>query len=132
MTGLVFEPAHWAGYAAASAMIALTYAFMGMLVAPLVGRIGAVLLAFLIPFLDLGLSQSPMLRAEPEGWARLLPGYGGMRLLVDAAITQDFDQWTSLWVAVAWLMTLAVVGVAAVTAPLGRRSRSARSARLDA
>lgn len=132
ITRVVFEPEHWGGYAVASALIALTYALVGMLIAPVVGRIGAVLLAFLIPFLDLGLSQSPMLRAEPSAWAQLLPGYGGMRMLVDAAVTPSFDQWGALAAAGAWLIAVGAAAVVVAAAPLGRPPRDDSPARVPA
>ncbi|MFN8034109.1 MAG: ABC transporter permease [Mycobacterium sp.] len=121
MTALVFTPANWWAYGLASVLVAVTYAFAGMIVAPLVGRVAAILLAFLIPFLDLGLSQSPMLRAEPEAWAQALPGDGGMRLLIDASVTPGLDQWGSLASSLAWL-GVAAVGAAAVVAMSASRS----------
>jgi len=36
-----------------------------VLLGPLAGRVSGVFIAFLVPFLDLGIAQSPMLRAEP-------------------------------------------------------------------
>lgn len=121
VTAMVFTPANWWAYGLASLLAALTYAFTGMIVAPLVGRVAAILLAFLIPFLDLGLSQSPMLRADPEAWAQALPGYGGMRLLIDASVTPGLDQWAALASSLAWLGA-AAVGAAAVVAVATSRS----------
>jgi hypothetical protein len=37
---------------------------VGVLLAPLFGKVAGVFVAFLIPFLDLGILQSPMLRAD--------------------------------------------------------------------
>ena len=121
VTALVFTPANWWAYGLASLLVAVTYAFAGMVVAPLVGRVAAILLAFLIPFVDLGLSQSPMLRAEPEAWAQTLPGYGGMRMLIDASVTSGLDQWASLASSLAWL-SVAAVGAAVVVAVATSRS----------
>ena len=118
---LVFTPANWWAYGLASLLVAVTYAFAGMIVAPLVGRVTAILLAFLIPFVDLGLSQSPMLRAEPEAWAQTLPGYGGMRMLIDASVTSGLDQWAPLASSLAWL-GIAAVGAAVVVAVATSRS----------
>ena len=44
------------------------------LLGPLLGRVSGVFVAFLLPFVDLGIGQSPMLRSEPLAWAKLLPG----------------------------------------------------------
>ena len=63
-------------------------------------------IAFLIPFLDLGITQSPMLRDQPAAWAQALPGYGGSRMLIDAAVTAGFDETRSLLIAGGWLAVL--------------------------
>jgi len=46
-------------------VLALTYAMIGVILAPLFGRIAGVLIAFLIPFLDFGIAQDPMLHSTP-------------------------------------------------------------------
>jgi len=98
----------WGLYTAASALLALTYALIGVTLAPLFGRVAGVLVAFLIPFLDLGIAQDPMLRATPPTWAHLLPGYGGFRLLTNAILTHGPIQGGPLLVALAWLTGAAV------------------------
>src|SRR5262249_29723276 len=70
--------------------------------APL-GRVAGVLVAFLIPFLDLGLAQDPILHATPPTWARLLPSYGGFRLLTNAILTHGPIQGGPLLIALTWL-----------------------------
>ena len=60
-------------------------------------------MAFLIPFLDLGIGQSPMLRGEPATWAHWLPGYGGTRVMIDGALTSGFDEATSLALGLGWI-----------------------------
>jgi hypothetical protein len=108
-TALVFQPTHWFTYAAANLMLALTYALIGALLAPIFGRVGGVFIAFLLPFLDVGITQSPMLHTEPTTLSKMLPGYGGSRVLLDGALTQGFDETRPLVVGLAWLITLAVV-----------------------
>ena len=76
ITATVFDARQWAGYALANAGLAVTYALIGVIIGPLFGRVAGVFIAFLIPFLDLGIAQSPMLRPVPEQWANALPGYG--------------------------------------------------------
>jgi hypothetical protein len=68
-----------------------------------------VLIAFLVPFLDGGIAQSPMLRAEPPDWARLLPGYGADRVLLDGGLTTSFDETTALLLGVGWLLALGLL-----------------------
>jgi hypothetical protein len=120
VTATVFEPRRWSVYAAGNVLVAVTYALIGMLLAPVFGRVGSVFLAFLIPFLDLGLWQSPMLRGEPETWAGWLPGYGGIRLVIDGALTPGFDEARSAALALLWLIGL-VVAACLVTTPHLRR-----------
>jgi hypothetical protein len=70
--------------------------------------LGGVFLAFLLPFLDLGIAQSPMLHPEPTTLSRFMPGYGGSRLLIDAALTRGFDEAVPLVIGLAWLAALAL------------------------
>jgi quinol-cytochrome oxidoreductase complex cytochrome b subunit len=46
---------------AANLLLAGTYALLGVVLGPVVG----VVVASLVPFLDIGMAQSPMLRPEP-------------------------------------------------------------------
>lgn len=103
-----FRPAQWGVYAAASLIIGLTYGLIGVLIGPIFGRVAGVFIAFLVPFLDLAMAQSPMLRAEPAPWARALPGYGSTRVLIDGALTAHFDETTALLLALAWLIGLTI------------------------
>jgi len=107
-TALVFHAVRWPTYAAGNVLIALTYGLIGALLAPIFGRVGGVFMAFLLPFLDIGITQSPMLHPEPAGWAKLLPGYGGSRILLDGALTRGFDEPIPLLIAGVWLAALAV------------------------
>lgn len=68
-------------------------------------------MAFLIPFLDLGLGQSPMLGGQPRGWAYFLPGYGSMRVMIDGALTSRFDEFARLVIALGWVALLATAAV---------------------
>lgn len=106
-TGLVFHATRWPVYAAANLLIAFTYGLIGALLAPVFGRVGGVFIAFLLPFLDLAIVQSPMLHSTPTTLSRLLPGYGGSRVLLDGALTSSFDEVRPLLVGLAWLVALA-------------------------
>ena len=60
--------AQWGAYVVASVLLALTYAMIGVILAPLFGRDAGVLVAFLVPFLDLGIAQDPCsTRPRPRG-----------------------------------------------------------------
>jgi ABC-2 family transporter protein len=108
VTATVADIGQWGSYIAASVLLALTYALIGVILAPIFGRVAGVLIAFLVPFLDLGIAQDPMLHATPPAWAHFLPGYGGFRILTDAILTRNFDQAGPLLIALAWLAGAAV------------------------
>lgn len=127
VTATVFDARQWGLYIAANILIALTYGLIGVLLGPLFGRVGGVLIAFLVPFIDLGIEQSPMLHPDPPGWAHALPGYGASRVLIDAAVTPGFDETGPLLIALAWLtaLTLAAAALfrhATTPAPTGQTS----------
>src|SRR5450756_1732362 len=102
----VFDAQQWGVYIAANALVAMTYALIGVVIGPIIGRVSGAFVAFLIPFIDLGIGQSPMLQAQPEGWAEYLPGYGSVRVLLDGALTDTFDETRSLLLALAWVLSL--------------------------
>lgn len=109
ITATVFAPRQWVVYAGANPLLALTYGMVGVALGPLFGRVAGAFIAFLLPFLDLGIGQSPMLRAAPPTWAQFLPGYGASRVLLDGGLTKTFDRTGSLLLAVGWLVGLSVV-----------------------
>jgi hypothetical protein len=106
VTATVFNAHQWGLYIAANALLASTYGLLGTLLGALFGRVGGVFIAFLVPFLDIGIGQSPMLNDQPPTWAGFLPGYGGSRILIDAALTSGFDETRSLLIAAGWLAAL--------------------------
>lgn len=109
VTATVFDAEQWAVYAGGNALLAATYALIGVCIGPIFGRVSGVLIAFLVPFLDVGIAQSPMLRAEPAGWARFLPGYGADRVLLDGGLTASFDETSALLLGLGWLLVLGVL-----------------------
>ncbi|WP_030587799.1 ABC transporter permease [Streptomyces anulatus] len=106
VTATVFTARQWGLYIAASILIALTYGLVGVLIGPVFGRVGGVLIAFLLPFVDVGIEQSPMLHPQPPTWAHALPGYGPGRVLIDAAVTPTFDETGALLLGLGWLAAL--------------------------
>lgn len=102
----VFSPKNWAAYAAGNVLVAVVYALAGVLVGPIFGRVSGVFMAFLLPFLDVGISQSPMLSSQPDAWARWLPAHGGTRLVVDGGLTAGFDESRAVLMAGAWVIGL--------------------------
>lgn len=109
VTAVSFSPRGWLVFIAANLLIAVTYALIGAILGPMLGRLGGLYVLLLLPFLDLGVAQNAMFDAAPPGWAVLLPGYGAVRVMNDAAFTASFDDWFGLWLALAWLAVLAAV-----------------------
>ncbi|WP_020660432.1 hypothetical protein [Amycolatopsis benzoatilytica] len=123
VTAMVFDARQWGVFIAANLLLAATYALLGVCLGPIFGQVGGVFIAFLVPFLDLGIGQSPMLRAEPPAWAQALPGYGAYRVLLDGGLTDHFDETGPLLLGLAWLVVLGVLATV-----LFRRTSSRRSA----
>jgi hypothetical protein len=89
--------------------VAVTYAMIGVLLGPVVGRLGGLYLMFLLPFLDVGLAQNVMFSAAPPAWAAWMPAHGAVRVLIDGAFTTTFDETGGLLLAGAWLVGLTTV-----------------------
>jgi hypothetical protein len=111
VVAVVFQPHQWGAYAAGNVLAATTYALIGVLLGPIFGKVSGAFMAFLIPFLDLGIGQSPMLQGEPAAWARYLPGYGSVRVLLDGALTSGFDELGSLVLSLGWIVGLTVAAM---------------------
>jgi hypothetical protein len=123
VTATVFDARQPVIYAAGNALLGATYALLGVCLGPVFGRVSGVLIAFLVPFLDLGIAQSPMLRNEPPGWARALPGYGADRILLDGGLTTSFDEAGSLLLALAWLTALTIAAALLFRQPRTHRPK---------
>jgi hypothetical protein len=115
VTDLEFQPQQWLPFVGANLLIALIYAMVGVILGPLVGRIGGLYLIFLLPFMDLGIVQDPMFYGTPLAWAKFLPGYGPVRLLMNGSFTSftcGVDGSWGLPYALAWLVGL--TGIATI------------------
>jgi hypothetical protein len=104
VTAIGFTPQQWIVFVVANLLVALTYAFIGVLIGPIVG----LYLMMLLPFVDVGLAQNAMFDIAPPAYAGYLPAHGAVRVLLDAAFTPSFDQWDGLLLAVAWLAGLGI------------------------
>lgn len=105
VTATVSDARQWITYVGGNLLLAATYALLGVCLGPVFGPVGGVFIAFL----DIGIGQSPMLRPEPAQWARMLPGYGADRVMLDGGLTAHFDQTGPLLLGLAWLLALAVL-----------------------
>jgi hypothetical protein len=131
----VFQPHQWGIYLLGNVLVAVTYGLVGVVLGRVFGRVSGTFMAFLVPFLDLGIGQSPMLAGEPRSWAQYLPGFGSTRILLDGALTDRFDEAVRLLPSLGWLAGLLLLAVllfghrtAATTTTRRRRSPPTRSA----
>lgn len=115
VTAALFNARQGIAFVAVNFAIALTYALVGVIIGPLFGRVAGVFIAFLVPFLDLAMVQSPMLRPEPQPWGKALPGYGWTRVLFDAGLTDHFDEIGPLLLGMGWLAAMLAVAVLVLT-----------------
>jgi hypothetical protein len=123
VTAASFQPEVWLTFALATVAVAVTYAMIGVVIGPLVGRLGGLYLMFLLPFLDVGLAQNVMFDAAPPPWAAWMPAHGAVRVLIDGAFTPGFDETTGLLLAVGWL-----AGITVAAAAVFHRAAAARNA----
>jgi hypothetical protein len=106
VTAASFQPRAWLTFGSATIAVAVTYAMIGVLLGPLVGRLGGLYLMFLLPFLDVGLAQNVMFSVAPPSWAAWMPAHGAVRLLIDGAFTSTLDEVGGLLLATAWIVGL--------------------------
>lgn len=111
VTALSFDAVSWPIFVAANALVALTYATIGIIVGPLFGRLGGLYLLLVLPFIDIGLAQNAMFDAAPPSWGRYLPAHGAVRVMMDGAFTPTFDETGALILALAWLAALTTAAV---------------------
>jgi hypothetical protein len=108
VTALGFEPRNWSVFILGAVLAALTYAMLGVLIGPVVGRLGGLYMMILLPFIDGGIAQNPMFDAAPPAWAGVMPIHGATRVLLDGAFTGTFDETGGLLVALGWLAAVTV------------------------
>lgn len=117
-----YPPRQWVVFTGANLLIALTYAMIGVLVGPLVGRLGGLYLVLLLAFIDVGLGQAVMFPNGPPAWGAFLPARGASRVMIDGAFTGHFDQAGSLMLGLGWLAVFS----AATTVVFHNRTGRAR------
>jgi len=113
VTLINFSPGDLAGFLAGNLLIGVTFAFIGAIAALIVGRLGGAYLMFFVPMVDVGIFQDPMFVSGDQAlWMKLLPGFGGTRMVIDAGFTGTMDDWTALAAGVAWAIFLGGVACA--------------------
>jgi hypothetical protein len=129
VSAVFFSPQLWPEYIGAIVLIALTYAMIGVLLGPLVGRLGGLYLLLLLSIVDAGYGQTVMFHPLPPAWGAYLPSRGAGRLLVDGSFTPGFEQYGSLLLALVWLGVLSVGAVLSFRHQIGVRPIARLSAR---
>ena len=112
VSAVFFAPRFWVEYAGADVLIALTYAMIGVVLGPLVGRLGGLYLLLLLSIVDVGYGQTVMFGPNPPGWGAFLPARGAGRLMLDGAFTTGFEQYGALLLGLGWLAVLSGAAVA--------------------
>lgn len=109
VTAFEFSAQAWGWFAAGSALVAVAYALVGVVVGAVFGRLGGLYVMFLLPFIDVGIAQNIMFSAAPPDWGVALPARGAVQVLVDAAFTPTLDRTGGLLLALVWLGGLGLV-----------------------
>ncbi len=110
VTAIDFAPPQWPLFAASNLLVALEYGMIGVITGTLFGRLGGLYMMFLMPFIDVGIAQNVMFSAAPPAWGRFLPAHGPVRLMVDGAFTDTFDDRLALTLTLGWLTLLFLIG----------------------
>lgn len=111
VTAVSFDAASWSVFVSANVLVAFTYATIGVIVGPVLGRLGGLYVLLVLPFIDIGLAQNAMFDAAPPAWGRYLPAHGAVRVMMDGAFTASFDETRALFLAIAWLVVLGAIAV---------------------
>jgi hypothetical protein len=112
VTAVSFEPEQWPAFAGGNLLVALTYAWIGVLIGSVFGKIGGLYLMLLLPFIDIGLAQNAMFDAAPPAYAAFLPAHGAVRVILDGSFTANFDEAGALALAALWLLGLQIAASA--------------------
>lgn len=111
-----FRPADPGGFMAGNILAGVSYGFLGACIALIVGRLGGAYLMFFLPLIDIGIFQDPMfISGEQSVWMKVLPGFGGTRLVIDAAFGSAGGDWVALLAAVGWAALLGAVALVLFT-----------------
>lgn len=114
VTLIDFRPDQLGVFLGINLISALHYAFIGAIVGTVASPMAGTYLTFFAPMIDIGVIQNPMFpRGALAWWAKLLPGYGPMEVLLDASFTQHFDTTSGLLVAVGYLAAVAAISYGA-------------------
>lgn len=98
-------------YLAAAALLALTYGLLGALASLVVSRLAGVYAILVVPMIDVGFFQNPMID-DPHWIAAYLPGHYATALAVDAGLSETVST-DPLWGALASLSLVVVLTTAA-------------------
>lgn len=113
VTLMNFSPGDLLGFVAGNLLVGISYAFIGAIAALIIGRLGGAYFMFFLPMVDVGIFQDPMFVSGDQSlWMKLLPGYGGTRMVIDAGFTGAMDDWPALAAGVLWAVALGIVACA--------------------
>lgn len=106
---LAFDPKHVTAFAAATALVGVTYGILGVVVGLVLDRLGGVYVMLFAPMIDVLMFQNP-LATESLDWTTVLPSYFATNALFDAAFTTSLDSWDFVG-AVGYALILLIVAI---------------------
>ncbi len=114
VTLIDFRPDQLGLFVLINLLSALHYGFIGAIIGTFLSALGGTYLVFFMPMIDLGVINDPMFpREDVAWWAKLLPGYSPMEVLLDSSFTGGFDTGGELAVALIYLVALAALAMLA-------------------
>lgn len=121
VTALNFTAASWAPLLASLLLLGLIYAAIGALAGALLDKLAATYLMLFLVMTDIGVVQSPMFHVTPGRFAVLLPGYGPLRVMYDAAFSSTFHASRELLLSFGWTAALAIAVSVVLRRAVGNR-----------
>jgi ABC-2 type transport system permease protein len=104
-----FSPVSILAFVAATALTALIYGVLGVIVGVSLSRLAGVYVMLFLPYLDMLMFQNPMV-TDSAAWTKVLPGYFTTKATMDAAFTQGLDIWNFIGAA-GYFVVVLIVGV---------------------
>lgn len=109
VTALNFTAASWAPMVVSLLVLGVIYAAIGALAGALLDKLAATYLMLFLVMTDIGVVQSPMFHVTPGTFAVLLPGYGPLRVMYDAAFSGTVHATAELVLSLAWAGVLGLL-----------------------
>lgn len=104
-----FSPVSIPAFVTATALTALIYGVLGVIIGVSLSRLAGVYVMLFLPFVDMLMFQNP-LATDSAVWTKVLPGYFMTKATMDAAFTPGLDIWNFIG-AVGYFIVVLIIGV---------------------